>query len=458
MTRWVRPARRLTRRAALTALGAGAAAALCFPRERSLRAQSSPTKAKYFIGVYMPHGMARELWVPKPNFEIAYDGSVLAPFDDAQTFGQSFKNQIVALQGLDHTAGILSSTTGHDASRVILTGSGTNGTNASVDQFLSVEQGLGQNTPLSSLVLGVGNADPALDWCISYAKGGSALPKLVNPSDTFTQAFSQWIVGSDPAALARAERERRLGKSLLDYWTQELADLSARAPQSEKDKLDQHATALRELEKRVSGQTVDCTLPSAPDASAFPAVASYQGGEPYFDTITNLQVDLMVQALSCDVTRFSTLFLADLSRTGFDPALPEDVHTNVAHRYAASDDSGMGGDPASWALLARQHRYLYGKIARILQRLAEAGLLDQTVLVAMSDMGDPAKHSSRQIPALLAGGWGGALRGGQHIDLGAAGTPSNRLLVSIQQAFGVDSDTYGQSVDPTILSGALALG
>ena len=101
---------------------------------------------------------------------------------------------------------------------------------------------------------------------------------------------------------------------------------------------------------------------------------------------------------------------------------------------------------------------MYGKIARILQRLAEASLLDQTVLVAMSDMGDPAKHSSRQIPALLAGGWGGALRGGQHIDLGAVGTPSNRLLVSIQQAFGVESDTYGQSVDPTILSGALALG
>ena len=458
MTHRASSSRGVTRRAALTALGAGAAAALCFPREHRARAQSAPTAAKYFIGVYMPHGMARELWVPKPNFDIAYDGSVLAPFDDAQTFGQSFKSRIVALQGLDHTAGILASTTGHDASRVILTGSGTNGTNASIDQFLSVEQGLGQSTPLASLVLGVGNADPALDWCISYAKGGTALPKLVSPSDTFTQAFSQLVVGSDPAALARADRERRLGKSLLDYWTQDLADLSARVPAAEKDKLDQHATALRELEKRISGQTVDCAVPSQPDETAFPAVLSYQGGEPYFDTITNLQIDLMVQALACDVTRFSTLFLADLSRTHLDPALPEDVHTDVAHRYAASDANGMGGDPASWALLAHQHRYAYGKIARIMQRLAEASLLDQTVLVAMSDMGDPAKHSSRQIPALLAGGWGGALRGGQHIDLGAAGTPSNRLLVSIQQAFGVESDTYGQSADPTILSGALALG
>ena len=173
--------------------------------------------------------------------------------------------------------------------------------------------------------------------------------------------------------------------------------------------------------------------------------------------ICNLQIDLMVRALACDVTHFSTLFLADLSRTHFDAELPEDVHTDVAHRYLSSGRSGTGGDPFSQAQLARQNHYIYGKIARILQRLSEAGLLSQTVLVAMSDMGDPAKHSSRQIPTLLAGGWGGALRAGRHIDLGADGTPSNRLLVSIQQAFGVESDSFGQSSDPSILTGSLAL-
>ena len=165
----------------------------------------------------------------------------------------------------------------------------------------------------------------------------------------------------------------------------------------------------------------------------------------------------MVQALACGVTRVSTLFLADLSRTHFDPQLPEDVHTDVAHRYASSGRAGAGGGLASQTKLARQNRYIYGKIARILQRLSTAGLLEDTVLVAMSDMGDPAKHSSRQVPTLLAGGWGGALRGGQHIDLGAEGTPSNRLLVNVQQAFGVESDSYGQSSDSSILTGTLAL-
>jgi len=446
---------KLSRRSALTALGAGAALALGLPGSRSARADNAT--AKYFIGVYMPHGMAREFWVPKDGFDIGYAGSVLAPFDDAATFGRSLRDQIIALEGLDHSAGIAAATTGHDASRVILTGSGTNGLNASIDQFLAVERGLGHDTPLSSLVLGVGSDAPTLGTCISYAKGGTALPKIIDPAQTFTQAFSQWVVGTDPAAIAQAAVDRKLGKSLLDYWNTELSALSARVPAAERDKLDQHASSLRDLEKRLNGELTGCTPPAAPDPTTFPNVHAYQGGEPYFETITNLQIDLLAQAMSCGVTRFGTLFLGDLSRTHFDPGLPDDVHIDVAHRYNTAGRTNTGGDPVTWNLLARQNHYTYSKIARLLQRLAEFGLLQDTVLVAMSDMGDPARHSSRQIPTLLAGGWGGKLKGGRHIDLGAAGTPSNRLLVSVQQAFGVDNESFGQSNEPTILTGALDL-
>src|SRR6478735_483029 len=101
----------ISRRAALTALGAGATLAALFPRVRPLHAASTP--AKYFIGVYMPHGMAREFWVPKPSFQIAYEGSSLAPFDDAKSYGRSFRDRIVALEGLDLTAGLRASTVAH---------------------------------------------------------------------------------------------------------------------------------------------------------------------------------------------------------------------------------------------------------------------------------------------------------------------------------------------------------
>lgn len=445
---------RFNRRTALTALGAGAALSTFGPVAPELRAQSEG--ARYFIGVYMPHGMAREYWVPQANFDITYENCSLAPFADAALLGKSYADKVLALEGLDLSAGIESGTTGHDASRVILTGSAQQGHGASIDQFLALERGLGRDTPLGSLVLGVGSSAPALGQCISYAKGGVALPKLIDPSQTFTQAFSQFVVGNDPAALAKVERERRLGKSLLDYWREDLSRLSARSPASERDKLEQHTEALRELEKRLDPELNGCTPPAAPDPSGFPLLDAYGGGEPYFDLITNLQIDLLAQALSCGVAHVGTLFLADLSRTHLDPTLPDDVHIDVAHRYTSGGRAG-GGDPASWLPLARQNRYTYSKLARLLQRLDQLGILEQTVLIALSDMGDTSRHTSRQVPALLAGGWGGRLKGGRHLDLGADGTPHNRLLVSVQQAFGVDSDSFGEARDPNITTGALVL-
>jgi Protein of unknown function (DUF1552) len=444
----------LGRRAALTALGAGAALAALGSRQRAVGAE--PEGARYFVGVYMPHGMAREYWVPRAGFDISYEGCALSPFADEATLGKSYADEIVALEGLDLTAGIEGGTTGHDASRCLLTGSAQQGRGASIDQYLALERGLGSDTPLASLVLGVGNAAPELGQCISYAKGGVALPKLIDPSRTFAQAFGQLVVGDDPVALARLERERRLGKSLLDYWRADLARLQARSPASERDKLEQHTSALRELEKGLVAGESACAPPEQPSAAAYPSLAAYGGGEPFFDTITNLQIDLLAHALGCGVTRVGTLFLGDLSRTGLDPGLPEDVHLDVAHRYASGGRDG-GGDPASWLPLAHQNRYTCSKLARLVQRLDQAGILQQTVLIALSDMGDPKRHTSRQVPALLAGGWGGRLKGGRHLDLGAAGTPHNRLLVSVQRAFGVDSDAFGEASDSSITTGALQL-
>lgn len=447
--------RQVDRRSLLTALGAGTALAALASGAASVRAQTGG--AKFFIGVYMPHGMAREYWLPQADFDITYANCSLAPFADVRQLGKSYADQLLVLEGLDVSAGIADGSTGHDASRALFTGSGQHGRCASLDQFLALERGLGQDTPLASLVLGVGNSAPALGQCISYAKGGVALPKLIDPSQTFAQAFGQFVVGDDPAALLRVERERRLGKSLLDYWRGDLAQLQTRAPASERDKLAQHASALRELEKRLGSGIDTCVPPATPNADGYPLLNAYGGGEPYFDAITDLQIDLLAHAMGCGITRVATLFLSDLSRTHLDPQLPDDVHIDVAHRYSSGGRAG-GGDPASWLQLARQNRYACSKLARLLQQLDRVGILEQSVVVALSDMGDPNRHSSRQIPALLAGGWGGRLKGGRHVDLGAQGTPHNRVLVAAQQAFGVDSASFGEAADPSITTGLLDLG
>jgi hypothetical protein len=410
-----------------------------------------------FIGVFTPHGRAYELYRPGPNFDIRYPGCVLAPFDAKEVYGESFKDRLLVLDGVDLAAGIEVGTVGHDASRVILTGSGADGTNASIDQFLAVERGLGNTTSHTSLTLAVGSEGSEIGVNVSYAAGGSPVPKVIDPEKVFDELFGAALTGERGEAL---KRRRAMERSVLDVVSKDLKKLATRAPRSERLKLEQHTAALREIEKRLTKEPPACALPAAPDPREFPKVRAYGGGERYFERITALQIDLLARALSCDLTRFGTLYLADLSRTGYDPGLPVDVHSDVAHRYAAGDGKRRG-DPATWELLARQNRHTYSQVARLLQRLSEGGVLDDCIVYVSSDMGDPARHSSRDVPTLLAGGAGGRFAMGRHVDLRAAYEnvpllPNNRILVSICNAFGVGIDRFGHSANSRTVVGNLA--
>ncbi len=447
--------KRPSRRAFLSALGASSAV-LGWPARATQAAGNSAISGRplRFIGVYMPHGRAHELWQPRAGFDIAYPGATLAPFDDATSYGRSFRDRLLVLDGVDLAAGIAVGTTGHDAPRAIFTGSGADGKNASLEQFLAFEHGLGAETPHASVTLGVGNEQSDIGANVSYARGGTPIPKWIDPSRTFQELFGSALGGRHEAELAR---ERRLGKSVLDAVRVDLSRIKAAAPSSERAKLEQHAESLRELEKRLTFVPRACDAPEMPDPARFPKLRAYGGGEPYFDAITDLQIDLLARALACDLTRFATLFLGDLTRTGLVPDLPADVHGDVAHRYDARRENHPGA-PDSWERLAKQNRYTHTKIARLLQRLDQASVLDDTVVYCSSDMGDPAMHSSRSVPTLLFGDAGGAFKTGRYLDFRGErghGIPNNRLLVSICQAFGVPTERFGHSADSKIVTGAL---
>jgi hypothetical protein len=443
----------MRRRAFLSALGAGAALlGLELPGDASPAVKAHSPRVKRLVCVYTPHGRAHELWQPRDGFDIAYPEASLFPFDDPVGQGKSFKNRLLVVDGVDLTAGIAVGTTGHDGPRAILTGSGAQGKNASIDQFLAFERGLGSETPHAALALGVGNDGSEIGANVSYARGGTPVPKSIDPARTFAELF-----GSALGAGAELEHERRIGKSVLDAWRGDLKRLAARAPASERTKLEQHQQALREIEKRMSGLPRSCQASPSPEQARFPKLRDYGGGEPYFDTITELQIDLLARALACDLTRFASLFLGDLSRTGLHAELPRDVHGDVAHRYDART-AKHPGNPSSWRALAVQNRYAYSKIARLVRRLDESGALDDAIIYVSGDMGDPARHSSRSVPTLLLGGASGPFKLGRYLDLrraGGEGVPNNRILVSICQAFGVPIDRFGHAPDPAIVTGRL---
>ena len=473
------------RRTWLRTLGAGLAALPFLRLVEASRAQAAGVApVQRFIGVYHPHGIAAELFTMRDGetetaFDLRYPDSPLQPFDDAASYGKSFKDKVVIIEGID----LASDTNGHNSAGTILTGSrivgGLGGLpqNSSLDQFLAVENGLGSTTPVASIALAVGNKELSARETLSFGAGGIPISKIIDPVLAFDFLFAQQIVGSDPAQQAAAERQRKLGQSLIDFVNRDVKRLRARVSSYEAQKLDQHLEALRSLEKRfqvLSGPSATgCRAPARP--SAFPSLERYNGGEPYFDAITDLHIDLLALAMGCDITRFATLVLNDLSYAGNPLNLPEDNHSGVAHTYSASPLGSSGnpvgnGDPASWQLLAKFNRYCYGKLARLLQRLDESGILDSTLIYASSDMGNPAAHSTRNVPTLLAGGANGALRMGRRIKFRTdcpLGTwcdtsgsdyqtmANNLLLVSIAQTFGIELDTYDSQPAPVTAVGPL---
>jgi hypothetical protein len=469
-------------------LGAAAAGAAAFslPRlfERAATANAADLPLN-FICIYHPHGISAEFWAMKAgetetSFDIQYDKCSLQPFDDAATYGKSFKDKILIVEGLDH----LSNANGHDSAGTILTGSRIDGNkkpaNSSLDQFLAVEKGLGAMTPVTSVSLGVGIDVTESGYTLSYGPGGAPLPKIIDPMQAFNVLFGSRVMPTDPAAQAAAARKVKVGTSILDFVRGEIGDMRPKLGTAEQQKLDQHMTSLREIEKRL--QTSDagamgmCAVPAKPDASKFPKLKQYNDGEPYFDAITDAQIELLANSIACGVTRFATLFMNDLSFAGNPLGLPADNHSDVAHTYDASPVGNNGrpgaGTAATWEPLAKFNRYSYSKVAKLMQRLDALGALDNTLIYCASDMGNPSLHSTQNVPTLLAGGAGGKFRMGRRLRLAAdcpttdpwcepgqagfAGITNNHLLVSIAQAFGVQIDSFGTQPDPKNIQGALA--
>jgi hypothetical protein len=477
------------RRSFLRAVGAGFAG---FPFLRSLEGsvahaagESPPLR---FVTMYHPHGIAAETWVMRAaDTEDSFSLTFTEPLSGAVCPLEPLaphKSKLLIIEGID----LLSNANGHDSAGTILTGSRINTSlgrtqSLSLDQFLAVEHGLGKSTRVTSIELAVGTDSAVPGETLSYGAGGVPLPKIIDPVQAFDRLFGGLMASDDPATREAALRSQRLGKTLVDFLNVDARRLKARLAPSEQRKLDQHMTALADLEKQLApmagagGTPASCPALIRPAASRFPKLKRYFGGEPYFDAITDAHIDLIALAFACDVTRFATLLLGDLSYDGNPLGLPADNHGSLAHTYDASPvgrngTAEGGGSPITWARLAAFNRYAYAKVARMMDRLTDYGVIDSTLVYASSEMGNPSLHSTRNVPTVLGGGLNGKFRMGRRLKAPADcppsslackpgdgvfnGTANNRLLVSIARAFGVAIDSFGTQPNAADTSGPLA--
>ena len=329
------------------------------------RAAGEPLPLKLMV-ISAPHGIAKEYWAMRTpdspdiaveglstrgtdtetSFDIAYPNCSLQPFDDPATYGKSFKDRLLVVEGLDLASD------GHDAVASILTGSPLSGgrpANSSLDQFLAVESGLGARTRKSNIVLDVGEPEFHPGHTLSFSGGGVGVGKIISPFEAFDYLFDGFAPPDDAAGQAALMRRNQLGQSVVDAVREDCNRLRVRLAPPEQQKMDQHLAAIRDLEKSFGAPGTtgpSCTmLPTRPSSTDFPTDVSrlraFNGGEPTYDAVTTFFVDLMAQGFACDITRFGTLVMNDLpwdspnnaTTDALGLGLPSDLHNLVAHKY-----------------------------------------------------------------------------------------------------------------------------
>jgi hypothetical protein len=498
-----------TRRAFLKAVGA-AAAALPFYRmlENNVVLADTGSLPLKFLGVGTYHATSHQFYYRRnaadaTTNDIGYADSALRPFDDAATYGHSFKDKLIVFDGFDYGVGLAASggaeVSMHGAMGLLLTGSTSTGgsnmnytlQNASLDQFLAAKYG--GTTRFRSVELTTENDNDLSSFnTIAYGEGGQPLSRMASPQDIWDKFFASLVVPNDPAAKAAAQRQAAIQASILDFVASDIQRLNGRLAGPEKQKLDQHLTVVRDLEKRLGGSagvSAGCVAPTrhpesgnANPSDNYVVANMWNGGTPYFDKIADFQIDLLAEMFICDLTRFGTIVFANTSgpttpettvpvlgggdqesaATGTDRPIPEDFHNSIAHK---SGSSALDVQQA----VATVSRYYNGKIARLMQRLQDAGVLDSTLILIGNEGGDGSGHSIQHVPLILAGGANGAITMGRRIVApertpvagaqckGASVTSHNPILVAIANAFGANITSFGTCADPKFTAGVSGL-
>ncbi|HLK64767.1 MAG TPA: DUF1552 domain-containing protein [Bryobacteraceae bacterium] len=382
-------------------------------------------------------GTARNYWSPAKegsDFDLSYSLEPLAPFRDYLTIisntdarqGDAF---VPAEGGADHfrssavflTATHPKQTAGPDV---------FNGT--SIDQIYA--QRCGHDTRLPSIQLCIENIGLSGSCgyqynciyadTISWASPTTPLPMTVNPRVAFENLFAV------PGAQTTPQT------SLLDAVTSQASRLKAQLPAADRSRLAAYLDEIRAVERRI--QAIERRNATA-DHRALPAAPL--GVPDSWEEHVKLMFDLQVLAFAAEVTRVSAF---KMSRDTSNRIFPESGVKNPFHTL-----SHHSGTPALIEEFAKLNRYHVSLIPYFLRKLqstpdGDGNLLDHSLVLYGSSMGDSNTHNHRRVPLLLAGHACGQLPGNLH-RLCRDGTPQANALLTVMRKLGVDIASVGDS-------------
>ncbi len=408
---------------------------------REARAQDNACNApKRMLAYYVPCGIHMAEFRPTGDGANWTAKRILEPIAD-------LKDQISILTGLrndpgesdgagDHAAGtgaFLTAAHCFKSETVIRNG-------ISVDQVAA--QKIGGCTPLRSLQLGIdgggstGGCDSGYGCAyvrnISWASESQPLPKVTDPRVAFDLLFAGY---DSDASEADAARRRALRKSVLDYAVNEAKSLNDRLGRNDQLRLAEFTSSVRDLELRIdaiSGGSLVCEVPAKP------------GAPIDFVTHVGVMTELMALGLQCDRTRVITFMLGNGgSGRNYDFIGASGGHHSLSHH---------GGNRDNLEKLTRIGRWEVEQFAALTRRLAEmpdvgdTTVLDNSLLFFSSEISDGDRHNHDDLPVILAGGGGGAVKPGRHIVYRGGAKVAN-LCVSMLRSVGANVDSFGDDGD-----------
>jgi len=271
----------------------------------------------------------------------------------------------------------------------------------------------------------------AYQFNMSWRTETQPVPAEVDPRAAFERLFG----GGDPAeTLAAAARRSLYRRSVLDYVLDDTRGLSNRLDEADRRKLDEYLTSVREIEQRIE-RAGRFTTPAIPSGVAEPGMF-----ENYTEQV-RLMYDILALAFQTDSTRIATYCVAHDGSNRPYPFIdiPEGHHDLSHHR----------NDEAKKAKLAQINRWHVGQLAYFINKLksmkeGDGTVLDHTLVSFGSGLSDGNTHSPENLPVLLAGGGGGAVRPGAHVRVEEK-TPMTNLYRSMLGTIGVPTEKIGDS-------------
>jgi hypothetical protein len=394
---------------------------------------ASTEAPKRFAVIFMGNGVNGNHWWSKGNGDEMKLSKSLDPLEPV-------KKKVNVINGLYNAPavgqGIHPGQTGNLLSGVpIQRGASVHG-GISVDQVIA--RYIGQDTPLNSLVLATEqpmtgyhetNFSMAYSSHISWESAESPVPNEVYPSLAFDSLFEN--------------RGSLRNISILDRVKERAESLQRQVGSTDKSKLDEYLTSVREVERRVE-RLRDDKSKAEDRAKGKPLLSMERPANGLPEDLrehTRLMVDILAMAFQTDKTRVASLLLCrDLSGLYYPFLGVKGDHHSSSH-----DDLSDG-----YERITRFHLSQFAELASKLDAMPEGEhtVLDNSCLLFLSNMWAGWKHDNMKLPVVTVGGLGGALKTGRSLNYLYAGDDNRRicsLYLSLMDRYGVKLPRFGDA-------------